>query len=137
MSTPTLTQIFVNLPVTDLKRSIAFYTALGYRINPAFTDENAACVVISETIYVMLLTRPFFAGFTPKAISDAHLTTEALLALSMPNRAAVDEIVRKAVAAGGRTYNAPQDHGWMYSHGFEDPDGHIWEVLYADESQRS
>jgi hypothetical protein len=126
------TMIFVNLPVSNLARSVAFYTALGYTINPQYTDETAACVVISEHIYVMLLTMDKFQGFTPKPISDARRSTEVLLALSCSTRERVDDLVRRAVAAGGSTYAEPRDYGFMYSHGFEDLDGHIWEVLYMD-----
>lgn len=125
-----MTKIFVNLPVEDLKRSVEFFTALGFSFNPQFTDETATCMIVSEENFVMLLTREKFAGFTPKPIADAHATTEVLVALSMDNREAVDAMVAKAVAAGGTTYNEPQDHGFMYAHGFQDPDGHIWELFF-------
>ncbi len=125
-------KIFVNLPVADLPRSMAFFKALGYSFNPKFTDETAACMVISEDIYAMLLTHPKFKGFIPNAIADARKTTEVLIALNFDSRAEVDEIVRKAVAAGGNTYNEPQDHGFMYGHGYQDLDGHIWEVFWMD-----
>lgn len=124
------TKIFVNLPVKDLRKAMAFYSALGFRNNPQFTDETAACMVISEEIYVMLLTHAKFKGFTPKAISDAAKTTEVLNALSRESRAEVDEMVRNAKAAGGKTFNDPTDHGFMYHHAFEDLDGHIWEVMW-------
>lgn len=127
-------KIFVNLPVKDLNKSKEFYTALGFSINPQFTDEKAACIVISESIYAMLLTEPFFKTFTPKQIADAQQTTEVLLALDAESREKVDEMVRKAVAAGGSIYRDSEDHGWMYGHSFADPDGHQWEVLYMDES---
>lgn len=126
-------KIFVNLPVTDLKRSMAFFEALGFRHEPQFTNEQAACIVISAEIYTMLLTHPFFAGFTGKPIADARQTTEALLCLSCESQQEVDELVRKAVAAGGSAPRAAQDHGFMYSHGFEDPDGHIWELVHMRE----
>lgn len=125
-------QIFVNLPVSDLKRSIAFFESLGFRFNPQFTDDKAGCMVVSDTIYVMLLMRDYFQTFTPKAAVDAKTSTEVLLALSQENRQVVDELVRKAVAAGGSTYNEPKDHGFMYQHGFEDLDGHIWEIFWMD-----
>jgi predicted lactoylglutathione lyase len=128
------TKIFVNLPVKDLKKSIEFFTNLGYKFNPQFTDETATCMIIGEDIYVMLLTEPKFRMFTPKPICDATRSTEVLVALSMENRPAVDEMVRKAVAAGGTTYNDPQDHGFMYAHGFQDLDGHIWEVFFMEPS---
>lgn len=124
--------IFVNLPVRDLKKSIEFFTRLGFSFNPQFTDETATCMIVSDNIFVMLLTHPKFAGFTPKPICDATQATEVLVALDCNSRDEVDEMVRKAVAAGGSTYNAPQDHGFMYAHGFQDLDGHIWEVFYMD-----
>ena len=123
-------QIFVNLPVADLPKSIAFFEALGYANNPQFTDDTAACMVISETIYVMLLTHPKFQAFTPKAIADSRKSTEVLLALNCESREQVDDLVRRAVAAGGSIYAEPQDHGFMYGHSFADPDGHQWEVFY-------
>ncbi|MDP9142654.1 MAG: VOC family protein [Pseudomonadota bacterium] len=125
-------KVFVNLPVADLARSMAFFKAVGYEFNPQFTDETAACMVISEHNYAMLLTHARFKDFAPKAIADARKTTEVLVAISYESRAEVDEVVRKAVAAGGNTYNQPQDHGFMYGHGFQDPDGHIWEVFWMD-----
>ena len=127
-------KIFVNLPVKDLQRSIKFFTALGYSFNQQFTDETATCMIISEGIYAMLLTEEKFRTFTPKAICDATKSTEVLICLSCDNRAQVDEMISKAVVAGGSTYNEPQDHGFMYAHGFQDPDGHIWEVMYMDPS---
>jgi predicted lactoylglutathione lyase len=125
-------QLFVNLPVKDLEKTIDFFTALGFSFNPQFTDETATCMIVSDDIFVMLLTEKKFKAFTPKEISDAAKTSEVLLALSLDNREQVDEMVRKAVAAGGTTYSDPNDHGFMYQHGFQDPDGHIWEVFYMD-----
>lgn len=127
-------KIFVNLPVSDLKLSMEFFQGLGFEFNPQFTDENAACMVVSEYNYVMLLTKTYFQTFTPKPISDAAKTTEVLTAISCQNREEVDELVQKAVAGGGSTYNEPKDHGFMYQHGFQDPDGHIWELFYMDET---
>ncbi|WP_431224787.1 VOC family protein [Serratia sp. L9] len=127
------TQIFVNLPVSDLPASTDFFRQLGFMFNPQFTDETAACMVVSETIYVMLLTHEKFKMFTPNPIGDAKKATEVLICLSQPSRAAVDALVRKAIAAGGNTYNQPQDYGFMYGHGFQDLDGHIWELMYMDE----
>lgn len=124
--------IFVNLPVKDLEKAKAFYTALGFDINPQFTDNKAACIVISEHIFAMLLTEPFFKTFTAKSICDTANSTEVLLCLSCENRSEVDALVRKAVAAGGSTYNDPQDHGFMYAHGFQDVDGHLWECAWMD-----
>ena len=127
-------QLFVNLPVENLDRTIAFFTALGFAFNPKFTDENATCLVISEHIQVMLLTKPFFAGFTKKPIADARAATETLLALSCESREEVDALVAKAVAAGAAAPIEIKDHGFMYQHGFEDLDGHQWEVFWMDES---
>ena len=135
MHLPVAKQIFVNLPVKDLKRSVDFFTALGFTFNPQFTDENATCMIIGENIYAMLLVDRFFGTFTKKAISDASKTTEVLTALSLESREKVDEIANKALASGGSVNKEPQDHGWMYGRSFQDPDGHIWELLYMDESQ--
>jgi uncharacterized protein len=125
-------QIYVNLPVRDLERSKRFFTSLGFGFEPKFTDENAACMVVSDTIYVMLLSEPFFKTFTAKAVCDATKTTEVLVCLSCASRAEINDLMAKAVAAGGRTPREPQDHGFMYGHGFEDPDGHIWELVYME-----
>ena len=125
-------KIFVNLPIKDMKRSQAFFSALGFSFNPQFTNEQGACMVITEDIYAMLLVEPFFQTFTKKAIADASKSTEVLVCLSCESRAEVDELVKKALAAGGKAPNAPQDHGFMYGHGFEDPDGHIWELMWMD-----
>ena len=125
-------KIFVNLPVADLDASVAFFASLGISFNPEFTDETATCMIVGEDIFVMLLMRETFQGFTPKAICDAHQSTEVLVALSCASRQEVDVLVRKAVAAGGSTYNEPQDRGFMYQHGFQDPDGHIWELVYME-----
>lgn len=127
-------QIFVNLPVKDLERSKAFFAHLGYTFNAQFTNEQAACMVISDTIYAMLLTEPFFQGFTKKPIVDAHQATEVLVCLSCESRAEVDELVAKALDAGGKAPNPVQDHGFMYAHGFEDIDGHLWELYFMDMS---
>jgi predicted lactoylglutathione lyase len=127
-------QIFVNLPIKNMERSQAFFKSLGYSFNPQFTNDQGACMVVSDSIYVMLLVEPFFQTFTKKPISDASKSTEVLVCLSCESRAEVDELVRKAVAAGGKTPNAPQDHGFMYGHGFEDLDGHLWELAYMDMS---
>lgn len=125
-------KIFVNLPVKDLSLSRRFFEALGFTCNIQFTDDKAACMVISDAIHVMLLTHEKFSQFTPKALSDAQTTTEVLLCLSCDNREEVDSLVQKAVENGGATYNDAQDHGFMYAHGFQDPDGHIWELVYMN-----
>jgi len=125
-------KIFVNLPIRDMQRARAFYESLGFAFNPQFTNDQGACMVISDDIHVMLLVEPFFQTFTPKRVADARESTEVLLALSCDSRSAVDELVAKALAAGGRTPRAPQDHGFMYAHAFEDLDGHLWEPLWMD-----
>lgn len=128
-------QLFVNLPVRDLDRSVAFFRALGFDFNPKFTDEKATCMIVSESVFVMLLVEPFFSGFTKKPVADARQSTEVLLALSCDSREAVVEFVEKAVAAGAKTPMPANDMGFMYQHGFDDLDGHQWEVFYMDESQ--
>ena len=123
-------QIFVNLPVKDLKRSVAFFTKLGYSFNPQFTDENATCMIIGENLFVMLLVEKFFSGFTNKAITDTGKSTEVLTCVSCASREEVDQLVAKARAAGAGVPRNAQDHGFMYSHGYEDLDGHTWELVY-------
>jgi len=125
-------KIFVNLAVKDMKRSQAFFRALGFDFNPQFTNEQGACMVVAEDIFVMLLVEPFFATFVKKPISDARKSTEVLVCLSCDSREEVDALVKKALAAGGTAPNAPQDHGFMYGHGFEDLDGHVWELVWMD-----
>ena len=125
-------QIFVNLPIRDMERSQEFFRALGFSFNPQFTNEQGACMVVSESIYVMLLVEPFFQTFTKKRIADTRETTEVLVCLSCESRAEVDELVKKALAAGGTAPRPPQDHGFMYGHGFEDLDGHVWELMWMD-----
>ena len=125
-------KLFVNVPVKDLKKSMGFFSTLGFEFNSKFTDEKAACMIISSEAYAMLLTEPFFKGFTQREICDTRTHTEALLALSCESRAAVDEIVQKAIAAGGAHAMPPQDHGFMYGWSFYDLDGHHWEVLWMD-----
>jgi uncharacterized protein len=127
-------QIFVNLPVKDLSKSIEFFTKLGFTFNPQFTDENATCMIIGEHIFAMLLVEKFFKTFITKEICDTSKSAEVLVALSFDSRAEVDEIVAKAIAAGGSTYKEPLDMGFMYQHGFQDLDGHIWEIFFMDES---
>jgi predicted lactoylglutathione lyase len=125
-------QIYVNLPVRDLARSKTFFDALGYRFNPQFTDDKAACMVVSDSIYVMLLSEPFCQTFTHKPLADARQSTEVLLCLSCNSRDEVDALVKKAWEAGGKVPRAAVDHGFMYQHGFEDPDGHLWELAWMD-----
>jgi predicted lactoylglutathione lyase len=126
------TKIFVNLPVKDLKRSVGFFSSLGYTFNPQFTDETAACTIVSDDLYVMLLTRAKFKRFTPKAICHATESTEVLVCLSCASREQVDNPVGRTLAAGGTTHAESKDHDFMYQHGFQDPDGHIWELIYME-----
>jgi predicted lactoylglutathione lyase len=130
------TQIFVNLPVQDLNRSVDFFTKLGFTFNPQFTDENATCMIIGENIFAMLLVKPFFSSFLKgkKEIADTTATAQVLNALSLESREAVDKMVDGALAAGANEFTESQDHGWMYTRNFEDLDGHVWEFLYADMS---
>ncbi|MCC8961559.1 lactoylglutathione lyase [Bradyrhizobium sp. Pear76] len=131
MATPTM--IFVNLPVSNLANATAFYEAVGATKNPQFSDHTASCMVISETIFVMLLTHDKFRQFTPKTIADARTTSEVLICLSAESREAVDGYVTKAKGAGGSADPSPkQDYGFMYGRSFEDLDGHIWEVMWMD-----
>ncbi len=125
-------KIFVNLPVKNLEKTKAFFSALGFEYDPKFTDSNAACMLLSEHAFVMLLAEPFFQGFTKRKICDTATHTEALLAIDCPSRAAVDELVQKAFAAGGAPAMDPTDHGFMYGWSFYDLDGHHWEVFWMD-----
>lgn len=125
--------IFVNLPVTDLPRSVAFYEAVGATKNPMFSDDTAACLVFSDTIHAMLLTHEKFASFTDRAIPDAHKTAQVLICVSEDSRNAVDAVIDRAATAGGQADpNATQDYGFMYGRSYADPDGHIWEVMWMD-----
>jgi|SRR5580704_1759190 predicted lactoylglutathione lyase len=128
------TKIFVNLPVKDLSQSMKFFEALGYTFNRQFTDATAACLVISDDIYAMLLTHAKFKEFTPREICNAAKATEVLICLSCENREQVNDLVRKAVAAGGTAPTEPKDYGFMYQHGFQDPDSHLWELIYMNPS---
>jgi uncharacterized protein len=125
-------KIFVNLPVKNLDKSVAFFKRLGYTFNPKFTDENATCMIVDDNIFVMLLVEKHFKTFTPKPVADAKAATEVILGLSMDDREKMDAHVRSAVAAGGTTPNEAKDYGFMYQHGFQDLDGHLWEVVYMD-----
>ncbi len=129
------TQIFVNLPVKDLNKTIEFFTKLGFKFNPKFTDKNATCMIIGENIFAMLLVEKFFKTFIKKEIADARKTTEVLNAIAVESRNKVDEIISRAKKAGGKEPREAQDHGWMYGRSFEDLDGHIWEIFYMDESK--
>src|ERR671919_1244452 len=125
-------KIFVNLAVRDLKKSMDFFAKLGFTFNPKFTDEKAACMIISDEALVMLLGEPFFKTFTKRELCDTSRQTEGLFALSCESRAEVDDLVKKAIAAGGMHAMDPQDHGFMYAWSFYDLDGHHWEVLWMD-----
>ena len=125
--------IFVNLPISDLERSIAFYEAIGARKNPMFSDDTAACMVFSDAIHVMLLTHDKYRQFTSKPIADAHASSQVLLCTSADSREDVDALVAKAAATGGKADPGQiQDYGFMYGRSFEDPDGHHWEVMWMD-----
>lgn len=126
------TQIFVNLPVRNLDHSKKFFTGLGFSFNPQFTDSKAACLVISDDIYAMLLKHTFFKSFTDKQITDTAVSNEVILALSADSRIKVDEMMEKAIKAGGKEARQPQDLGFMYGRSFADPDGHLWEVFWMD-----
>ncbi len=128
------TKIFVNLPVKNLNKTIEFFTKLGFTFNPQFTDENATCMIVGEDIFVMLLVEKFFKTFTKKEICDTAKDTEVIIALSTESREKVDQIINKAIEAGGSESRAPQDYGWMYGRSFQDIDGHLWEIIYMDES---
>lgn len=128
-------QIYVNLPVKKLDRTMDFFKALNFGFNPQFTNDDAACLVLDENIMVMLLTEAHFRKFTNKAICDTAKSTEVLLALTCANRAEVDELVALAVAAGGKIAREPEDYGFMYSHAFEDLDGHTWEPFYMESTE--
>ncbi len=123
-------QIFVNLPIKDMARSRAFFEALGYEFNPQFTNDKGASLVLGENLFAMLLVEEFFQGFTAKKIVNAHESVEVLTCLSCESREEVDSLVAKALAAGGTAPTQPQDHGFMYGHGFTDLDGHIWELVH-------
>jgi uncharacterized protein len=129
------TKIFVNLPVKDLNKAVEFFTKLGFKFNPQFTDKNATCMIISEDIFVMLLVEEFFKTFTKKEICNTSKNIEAIIALSAESRENVDEMINKAIEAGGTEPRKPQDHGWMYARAFEDIDGHLWEIIYMNESR--
>jgi predicted lactoylglutathione lyase len=130
-------QIFVNLPIADMAKSKAFFTSLGYSFNPDFSNEMGAALVLGDSLYAMLLTREFFATFIDKPVADARTSTEVLVCLSCDSREQVDALVAKALAAGGTAPRKPQDHGFMYGHGFEDLDGHIWELVHMSGMPRT
>ncbi len=128
------TKIFVNLPVKDLDKSVDFFTKLGFNFNPQFTDENATCMIVGENIFAMLLVEKFFKSFTKKEICDTSKNTEVILALSAESKEKVDQLIGKALEAGGSEPREKQDHGWMYGRSFEDVDGHLWEIFFMEGS---
>ena len=127
------TQIFVNLPVKDLSRTVEFFKKLGFAFDAQFTDENATCMIINDNIFVMLLVEKFFKSFTKKEICDTTKHTEVIIALSTDSREKVDEMMQNVLQAGGKESREPQDHGWMYGRSFQDINGHLWEIIYMDE----
>jgi len=127
-----ISKIFVNLPVKDLGKSMAFFKAVGFSFNPQFTDQTGACMVLSEDIYAMLLTHDKVKEFSKKQIADAHKTTEVLTALAVENKGKVHELADKALKAGAKEAYPPKDYGFMFARSFEDPDGHIWEVFWMN-----
>ncbi len=128
-------QIFVNLPVKNLERTRSFLTCLGFDFNPKFSDQNAACMILGENMYVMLLVEKFFKNFTMKDVCSAKKSTGVLVSLSVENKDKVDDLVNKAVEAGGIEQSRSHQHEWMYGRSFEDLNGHIWEIFYMDESK--
>lgn len=130
-------QIYVNLAVDNLERSKAFFSATGFRFEPQFTNEQAACLILGENIYAMLLVKDLFKSFTRKPLCNPRESTEALVGLSCGSRAEVDALVARALAAGGAVPRAPQEYGFMYGHGFEDIDGHIWELIYMEPNAKA
>ena len=126
------TRIFVNLPVKSLDRSVAFFAHLGYDFDPRFTDDNATCMVVGDNIFVMLLVESFFQTFTAKPVADAHKTTEAIVCIGVGSRAAVDSLVDRAIAFGAAASGGTRDYGFMYQRGYQDLDGHLWELLHMD-----
>lgn len=123
---------FVNLPVKDLKKTVEFFTKLGFEFDPQYTDANATCMIVNSNTFVMLLVEEFFQTFIKKELADASRTSEVIMALTADSRAQVDELVNKALEAGGKPYNDPVDHGFMYTWSFQDPDNHLWELFYMD-----
>lgn len=128
-------KVFINLPVKDLDKSVGFFTNLGFSFNPQFSDDKAGCMVVSDSIFVMLLTETYFKTFIDTGVCDAHQQTEVLIALDADSAEEVKEFVSKAQSLGGRIYAEPKDHGFMYQHSFADLDGHKWELVYMDMNQ--
>lgn len=127
-------QMFVNLAVKDLDRSVKFFSKLGFKFNQQFTDKNATCMIVGEDCFVMLLVEPFFKSFIKKEIANSAKTAEAIIAVSVDGRGEVDEIAEKALAGGAKESKEKSDLGWMYTRSFSDLDGHLWEIFFMDES---
>lgn len=125
-------QLFVNLPVKDLDRAVKFFTALGFSFNPDFTDENATCMIVNDDAFVMLLVESYFKTFTTKSVAATAGSAEAIMSFSLDSREAVDQAIRTALTSGGTASEEAQDYGFMYTHSFQDPDGHLWEVFWMD-----
>ena len=125
-------QLFVNLPVKDLAKTVEFFTALGFSFNPDFTDENATCMIVNDGASVMLLVESYFKTFTSKSVAATAGTAEVIMSFSLESREAVDEVIRTALTSGGTASEEAQDYGFMYTHSFQDPDGHLWEVFWMD-----
>jgi uncharacterized protein len=125
-------QLFVNLPVKDLDRAVKFFTALGFSFNPDFTDENATCMIVNDDAFVMLLVESYFKTFTTKSVAATAGSAEVIMSFALDSREAVDQSIRTALTSGGTASEEAQDYGFMYTHSFQDPDGHLWEVFWMD-----
>lgn len=130
-----VSDIYINLPVNDLDNAIEFFTKLGFKFNPQFTDEKGSCMIVGDHIYVMLLVHPFFKTFINKGISDAKENSEVILALTLSSKEDVDSMMKKVIDAGGKEFRDPEYAEWMYGRSFEDLDGHVWELFYMDSSK--
>lgn len=131
------TSIYINLPVKDIDRTQEFFSSLGFSFNPDFSDDYALCMIVEENIFVMFIVEKRFKDFTKKDIADPHKSTEVITTLSTDSRVKVDEFMENVLEIGGKEARKKEDYGWMYLRSFEDPDGHIWEVFFADESKRN
>lgn len=127
-------QVYINLPVKDVDKSVSFFSELGFEFNPEYTDKNAACLIINDHTFVMLLVEEYFKSFTKKNIVNAKESTEAILAIGVSNKEEVDSLVKKALDSGGEASSEPVDHGFMYVASFQDLDGHLWEVMSMEKS---
>jgi uncharacterized protein len=128
------TKVFINLPVKDLEKSMSFFSNLGYQFDDHITDELAACLIISDNIFVMLLQEEYFKTFTKKYVGDNRTFSEVLISLDAESKQAIQDIITKARQLGAHIYAEPEDHGWMYQHSLADLDGHLWEYIYVDKN---